>query len=91
MKAFVCKTLVTLATVTSILALPEVARANGGHIHFGTTNIPLVVVYGVGGFVAAVVLFFVANWVRYRRSQRRGDLLPEPQRPPWDDEEEDVT
>jgi hypothetical protein len=92
MTAFTCTTRTSLAMVTAVLAAPGVSQANGGHIHFGTANIPLGVIYGVGGFVAAVVLLFVANWVRYRRSQRRGDLSPGPQSSPWDgEEEEDVT
>jgi hypothetical protein len=92
MRAFMCTTRTSLATVTSVLAAPGVSQANGGHIHFGTANIPLGVIYGVGGFVATVVLLFVANWVRYRRSQLRGDLSPRPQRSLRDDEEEeDVT
>jgi hypothetical protein len=88
MSVFACKTSATLTTVIPALAAPGIARANGDHIHFGTTNISLTVVYGVGGFVAIVVLLFLANWVRYRRAQSRADLPPGPQRSAWDDEEE---
>jgi hypothetical protein len=89
MKTFTSKTLATLATVISVQAVPDVTQANGGHLHFGTVDIPYGVFYGVGGFVAVVVLFFFANWARYRRSQSRGDQSPEPERSHWDDEEEE--
>ncbi len=82
----------TLATVLSVLAIPALARANGGHLHFGTTNIPLVVFYGIGGFFVVVVVLFIASWIHYRRSQSRGDLSSGPQKSPRDDgKEEDVT
>jgi hypothetical protein len=90
MRASTCRTIATLATVTSILAVPYAAQANGGHVHFGTMDIPLVVFYCVGGFVALVVLFFFANWFRYRRSQGRGDLSQRSERSRREEEEEDV-
>ncbi len=90
MRASTCRTIATLATVTSILAVPYATQANGGHVHFGTMDIPLVVIYCVGGFVALVVLFFFANWFRYRRSQSRGDLSQRSERSRREEEEEDV-
>ncbi len=90
MRAFTCKTIATLATVTSVPAVPDAALANGGHVHFGTMDIPLVVIYCVGGFVALVVLFFFANWFRYRRSLSRGDFSQGSERSPREEEEEDV-
>ena len=53
-------------------------------------DIPLVVIYCVGGFVALVVLFFFANWFRYRRSQSRA-LSQRSERLRREEEEEDVT
>ena len=91
MRAFTCKTIATLATVASFPAIPDAAQANGGHVHFGTMDIPLVAIYSVGGFVALVVLFFFANWFRYRRSQSHGDLSQGSERSPREEEEEDVT
>jgi uncharacterized membrane protein YfcA len=91
MRAFTCRTIATLATVTTVSAVPDAALANGGHLHFGTVDIPLVVIYCVGGFVALVVLFFFANWFRYRRSQSRDDLSQGPMRSRREEEEEDVT
>ncbi len=90
MRAFTCRTIATLGTVTSALAVPDAAQANGGHVHFGTMDIPLVVIYCVGGFVALVVLFFFANWIRFRRSQSRGDLSQGSERSRREEEEEDV-
>ena len=91
MRAFTCRTIATLGTVTSALAGPDAAQANGGHVHFGTLDIPLVVFYCVGGFVALVVLFFFANWFRYRRSQSRGDLSQRSEKSRREEEKEDVT
>ena len=90
MRAFTCRTIATLATVTSFTASPDAAQANGGHLHFGTVDIPLVVIYCVGGFVALVVLFFFANWFRFKRSQSRGDLSQRSERSRREEEEEDV-
>ena len=91
MRVFTYRTIAILATATSVLAAPYAAQANGGHLHFGTVDIPLVVIYSVGGFVALVVVFFFANWFRYRRSQSRGDLSEKSERSRREEEEEDVT
>jgi hypothetical protein len=74
------KTIAALAAVTTVLAVASVALANGGDIHFGavSTGIPMVAVYVFGGFVGAVVLFFLVNWARYRRSQNRSRPSPRP-------------
>lgn len=86
MQAFKFKTL-------AVLAVPGVALANGGDIHIGavSTGIPVGVVYAVGGFVGAVVLFFLANWARYRRSQNRGASSPGPRGSRTQEEEDDAT
>jgi hypothetical protein len=80
MRAFKLKTLTAVAAAKAVLTVPGVALANGGDIHFGAvpTGIPMVAVYIVGGFVGAVVLFFLANWARYRRAQSRGNSSPRP-------------
>ena len=94
MRAFQGPTLAALAAAAGALVTPGVALANGGDFHFGAihTNIPAGMVYAVAGFVGAVMLFFVANWARYKRAQSRGGGSRRPRRSPMrDEEEEDVT
>ena len=94
MRAFKGPTLAALAAAAGVLVAPGVALANGGDFHFGAihTNIPAGMVYAVAGFVGAVMLFFVANWARYKRAQSRGGAPRRSRRSQMrDEEEEDVT
>ena len=94
MRAFQGPTLAALAAAAGALVTPGVALANGGDFHFGAihTNIPAGMVYAVAGFVGAVMLFFVANWARYKRAQSRGGAPRRSRRSQMrDEEEEDVT
>ena len=94
MRAFKGPTLAALLAAAGALVAPGVALANGGDFHFGAihTNIPAGMVYAMAGFVGAVMLFFVANWARYRRAQGRGGAPRRSWRSQMrDEEEEDVT
>ena len=92
MRTFKYKILTTLATVTSVPAIPAPALANGSHLHSGSTDIPAVVFYGIGGFFVVMVLLFIASWIHYRRTKSRGDKSQGPQESPRDDEKyEDIT
>ena len=93
-RAFKSPTTAALVAAAGALLTPGVALANGGDFHFGAIHVgmPAGVVYAVAGFVGAVMLFFVANWARYKRAQSRGGASRRPRRSPMrDEEEEDVT
>ena len=93
-RAFKSPTTAALVAAAGALLTPGVALANGGDFHFGAIHVgmPAGVVYALAGFVGAVMLFFVANWARYKRAQSRGGASRRPRRSPMrDEEEEDVT
>ncbi len=72
MRTFKLPILATLVFV-AILSSYREALANGGDFHIGTvsTGIPIVALFGFGGFVDVMMLFFLANWARFRRLQNR--------------------
>ncbi|HLE82291.1 MAG TPA: hypothetical protein VJA25_13525 [Dehalococcoidia bacterium] len=93
-RAFKSPTTAALVAAAGALLTPGVALANGGDFHFGAIHVgmPAGVVYALAGFVGAVMLFFVANWARYKRAQSRGGAPRRSRRSQMrDEEEEDVT